>query len=123
MKQIKFSYPRRGLEGRFNTFRLGAKLSRDLTPGEGVELVDARTGKLLKRATVTGVYVGDLTSMAQLHAREAHNWKAHPEAERPALLMGSLAKRYPPGRVHDHSVVTVVYLQESPECPQPSSSG
>lgn len=115
MKQLKFSYPRRGLEGLFNTFRLGKALST-LTPGEEVELVDSRSLKVLKKATVVSVHTGALSKMAPLHARDAHNWKAHPFQERPALLMSSLKKRYPPGRVEEHSTVTVIYMRTD-ECP------
>lgn len=109
---IKFSYPRRGLTGDFNTFRLGRKLGQTLVPGEVVELVDSRTAKLLKRAIVTAVHTGQLDQMAQLHAGQAHNWKEHPEAERPALLVASMKRRYPPGRCVDTSIVSVIYMKE-----------
>lgn len=80
-------------------------------PGSVVDLVDARTGKLLKTATVRAVHVGPLNVMAQQHAHSAHNWKTAPEAERPALLKASMAKRYFPGRVREDSVVTVLDLE------------
>jgi hypothetical protein len=123
MTQIKFSYPRRGLDGLFNTFRLGKALAA-LTPGEVVELVDARSSKVLKRATVVSVHTGPLSQMAPLHARDAHNWKDHPFQDRPALLVNSLTKRYPPGRVQEHSPVTVIYMRtdECPESKPPSTT-
>jgi hypothetical protein len=114
MRKIKFSYPRRGLDGLFNTFRLGKALAV-LTPGEQVELIDARTTKLIKTATVVSVHTGVLSQMAPLHARDAHNWKEHPFLERPALLVASLKKRFPPGRVQEHSTVTVIYMRTD-EC-------
>lgn len=110
--QIKFSYPRRGLTGQFNTFRLGLKLSEQLHPGDLVELVDSRTDKLLKRAIVKVVHTGTLTDMAQLHAAMAHNWKEHPKEQQADLLVASMKKRYQPGRVRDDSKVSVVYLEE-----------
>ena len=109
---IKFSYPRRGLDGHFNTFRLGAKLSQSLAPGDEVDLVDARTAKVLKRATVTSVHTGQLESMAPQHAHLSHNWKNHPEDSRATTLMESFVRRYPPGRARRDSIVTVVYLKE-----------
>lgn len=115
--QIKFSYPRRGLSGRFNTFRLGTGLS-SLLMGEQVDLVDARTGKLLKRATVVGVSVGQLVPMAHAHAHLAHNWKDHPEDQRPDLLMASMKRRYPPNRVVDTSIVTVIELEVPDDVPE-----
>lgn len=110
---IKFAYPRRGLNGNFNTFRLGSKLSNTLTPGVVVELVDSRTLKLLKRATVTSVHMGTLTDMAQLHSAHAHNWKESPDSERPGLLVASMMKRYPPGRCREDSTVSVIYMKEN----------
>ena len=80
-------------------------------PGEQVELVDARSGKLLKVATVKGVHVGPLDQMAQQHAHAAHNWKTFPLEERPSLLVHSLSKRYRPGRVKADSLVTVFDLE------------
>lgn len=111
---LAFGYPRRGLEGRFNTFRLGKTWAARAIPGATVELIDSRSKKLLKHARVLTVVQGTLIEMAQLHAREAHNWKGYPEAERPALLVASMKKRYPPGRATDDSVVTVIYLEELP---------
>lgn len=116
-KQIAFGYPRRGLEGQFSTFRLGASWATKVAPGDSVELVDSRSKKLLKLATVVSVTTGHLDQMAKLHAHSAHNWKNHPEAERPGLLVASLIKRYPPGRVNESSVVSVIYLQENPNDP------
>lgn len=113
LPKLAFSYPRRGLEGRFNTFRLGVSCVDSCRPGREVELVDARSGKVLKRAVVETLHIGLLIDMASLHADAAHNWKDHPvRAERPGLLIASMKKRYPPNRVRDDSVVTVVYLTE-----------
>lgn len=116
--QITFGYPRRGLTGQFNTFRLGLGLST-LTPGQGVELVDSRSKKLLKRAIVVSVHTGKLPDMATAHAHAAHNWRDHPAEQRAELLTRSLTKRYPPGRVKPDSVVTVIYLQELPDGMEP----
>lgn len=120
--QIAFGYPRRGLAGQFATFRLGTNWATRVAPGEMVELVDSRSKKLLKRATVVSVTTGQLDQMAQQHAHAAHNWKDHPDADRPGLLIASMKKRYPPNRVRDHSMVSVLYLQEEPDEPiqQPS---
>ena len=112
---IAFSYPRRGLTGEFNTFRLGARAAEKYPPGTVVELVDSRTKRPLKRATVTCVFVGVLTEMASLHAHQAHNWKEHPAEDQANLLIFSMMKRYPPNRVHHTSVVSVIYLKELPD--------
>lgn len=112
---IAFGYPRRGLSGQFNTFRLGPRFAQRCPPGTEVELVDARTKRVLKRATVTAVFTGPLAEMASAHAHQAHNWKEYPESERQHLLVASLKKRYPPGRARDDSVVSVIYMQEQYE--------
>lgn len=65
------------------------------------------------RATVSAVFVGSLTEMAALHAHQAHNWKDSPETDRPALLIASMMKRYPPGRVLQNSICSVIILKES----------
>lgn len=111
-QSLAFSYPRRGLTGEFATFRLGATAASKLTPGTRVELVDSRSKKLLKVATVTAVHVGVLTEMATLHAHQAHNWKDHPPEQRAELLIASMKRRYPPNRVRDDSVCSVIYLKE-----------
>lgn len=112
MKSLAFGYPRRGLSGEFNTFRLGARAAT-LQPGTRVDLVDARSKRLIKRATVLETHVGTLTDMARAHAHQAHNWKDHPAEQRAELLIASMKRRYPPGRCRDDSLVSVVYLKES----------
>jgi hypothetical protein len=112
MEQLSFGYPRRGLEGHFCTFRLGQAAVKKFAPGDQVELVDARSRKVLKVATVSGVLVGVLSEMAIVHGRWAHNWK---EFDQPAdLLVASMKKRYPPNRVQEHSVCSVIYMHVAP---------
>jgi hypothetical protein len=118
MNIIKFGYPRRGLQGSFNTFRLGTGLA-NLKPGAQVELVDARSGKLLKLATVKGTSVGQLDQMAALHAHRAHNGKDHPADQRAELLIASMKRRYPPNRCTETSVVTVIDLETDDGNPLP----
>lgn len=108
---ISFSYPRRGLVGEFNTVRLGLKWAEKLPIGSVVDLIDSRSKKVLERAIVLSVVTGNLTDMAALHAHQAHNWKDYdPADQRPAMLIASMKKRYPPGRVFDDSKVSVIYL-------------
>lgn len=111
--QLAFGYPRKGLSGEFNTFRLGTTWATKCPPGSTVELVCARSKKLLGTATVRFIVVGKLDEMAPRFADLAHNWKGHPvPSERPALLVASMKKRYPPNRVRDDSLVSVIFLTE-----------
>jgi hypothetical protein len=115
MNTIAFSHPRRGLEGTFATFRLGAKWAEKLTPGETVELVDARSKRPLKRATVVVVKTGGLAAMATHFGQWAHNWQDHPVDERPDLLLASIRRRFKhwgPNRTADTAPCSVIFLQE-----------
>jgi hypothetical protein len=112
MEQLSFGYPRRGLEGHFCTFRLGQAAVKKFAPGDQVELVDARSRKVLKVATVSGVLVGVLSEMAIVHGRNAHNWR---EFEDPsALLVASMIRRYPPKRCTETSICSVIYMKVAP---------
>lgn len=114
LRQIAFGYPRRGLTGYFNTFRLGVKLAGECPPGAVVELIDARSKKVLGRSTVLHAHTGLLRDLAAAHAHAAHNWKDlsfDSEYERQQALIASMKKRYPPNRVRDDSVCTALYLQ------------
>jgi len=116
-KTIAFSHPRRGLEGTFATFRLGAKWAEKLAKGDTVELIDARTKRALKTATVVGVTTGQLADMASSYGRWAHNWQEHPEVDRPALLLESIRKRFKhwgPKRTADDAPCSVIFLREEP---------
>jgi hypothetical protein len=116
--QLAFGYPRRGLEGYFNTFRLGAAPAGKYPPGAVVELVDARSKKVLGRATVLHAHTGRLRELAYWHASSAHNWKGQLfdlESDRIEALVASMKKRYPPNRVRDDSVCTVIYMQKIEE--------
>ena len=84
---LAFSYPRRGLTGEFNTFRLGSRAAEKHPPGSVVELVDSRSKRPLLSATVTAVFTGTLTEMAARHAHMAHNWKDSPPEQRAELLI------------------------------------
>lgn len=115
--QLAFGYPRRGLEGIFNTFRPGVAVLQRCQPGRVVELIDPRSKKVLGRAIVLSAHVGLLSEMATQHVVHAHNWKDDPRPnwQRAPDLIASMKKRYPPGRITDSSVVSVIYLQKIEE--------
>ena len=109
---LVFGYPRRGLSGEFATFRLGVKASQTFFVGSCVDLLAAKTKKLIIKAQVTAVYFGPLQEMADLHSAAAHNWKDHPANQRSALLIASMKKRYFPGQIRETSICSVIYLKE-----------
>lgn len=122
---IAFSHPRRGLKGTFATFRLGARWAEKLTPGETVELIDARSKRPLLQAAVVRVHTGGLAQMATAHAQHAHNWQDHPEDERPDLLLASMRRRFKhwgPTRTADDAPCSVIFLKEIPNDPPSETS-
>jgi hypothetical protein len=117
MQTIAFSYPRRGLQGVFATFRLGHRWAETLTAEQEVELIDARTKRPLLRAKVLGVKTGELLTLAQMYSKWAHNWREHPEDERSTLLLASMRSRFKhwgPHRTADSAPCSVIFLKELP---------
>lgn len=83
-----------------------------MPPGTLVELVDSRSGKRLLMAEVDTIIVGRLKLCAENYSYCAHNWRDYPGDDRSDQLIASLKKRYPPNRVRDDSVVSVIYMTE-----------
>lgn len=120
-KVIAFSYPRRGLNGTFNTFRLGNSWATKLTRSEVVDLIDAKTKRVLLRATVIGVFTGPMRELATRHARWAHNWTEHPADQRADLLVASMLRRFAhwgPARCSETAICSTIYLREIENDPQ-----
>ena len=108
---LMFSPPMSGFEGRFNTFRLGMKLSRILTPGETILLIDSKTSRVFAEAVVESAVVGTLKDMADEHAYRNHNQRSLDAATAPQRLITNMIKRYGPHKCSETSKVTVLYLR------------
>lgn len=100
-----------GLEGSFNTFRLGVRYSRMIKPGDKVLLTDKSKMVCFGRAVVKKVTVGKLRDMANLYAHDNHNQRDVTAEEAPDRLIAAMTKRYGPHLINENKLVTVVYLK------------
>lgn len=100
-----------GLEGTFNTFRLGLRYSKVLKPGDKVLLIDKAKMVCFGRATVKKVVVGKLRDMANFYAHDNHNQKETLPEQAPDSLVANMMKRYGPHICNENKKVTVIYLK------------
>ena len=108
---IEFAPPMSGLEGEFNTVRLGVKWSRNLKPGDTVFLMDKPKSAIFGQAEVTRIEVGKLGEVASVHAAQNHNQKHSDPDAAPQRLIENMVKRYGPHKCDQNKRVTVIYLR------------
>lgn len=108
---IDFAPPMTGLEGSFNTVRLGGTWAKRLSGGERVLLVDKPHSLVIGIAVVEQVVVGKLNEIAPMHAAHNHNQKSLGSEGATERLIAGMKKRYGPHKVLDHSRVTFIYLR------------
>lgn len=109
---IEFYPPVLNLDGKhkkLNTFRLGAKYHKILTPGEEVLLIDRREHRVIGRALIKKVELGPLAEMCSRHGRYNHNHLSSVEPH--ATLLASLKRRYGPNAAQDDKATTVIWFQ------------
>lgn len=109
MHIIEFSPPMYGIEGKFNTFRLGLRYSKLLKKDDKVILINKSKLEVIGYALVCDVLVGKLGDMANQHAHKNHNQFDKELACE--LLIAAMIKRYGPQMVSTDKKVTVIYLQ------------
>lgn len=99
-----------GIEGSFNTFRLGLFYSKRLQKGDTVYLVDNKEKLVLGKALVIGVFLGPLQEMIQAHAVSNHAMLSYTQghAEKLAELLGRF---YGPHIATPNKKTTVLYLR------------
>jgi len=108
---IDFEPPLVGMDGSFNTFRLGGTWAAKVRPGNHVLLFDTKNKVIFGRARVTHVYMGKLVDMAYENATLNHNQLGKGEVEAAEDLMARMRKRYGPKIAHDDKRTTVIYLE------------
>ena len=69
---IGFVPPVLGIDGEFNTFRLGSFYAKRLNVGDRVVLLDLKVKQVIGIACVTGIELGQLHEMCVLHGAENH---------------------------------------------------
>lgn len=111
MYVIEFAPPMSGLDGSFNTVRLGGTWAKRLQQGEKILLMDKPKSSIFATAIVEGVIVGKLRDVAASHAAFNHNQKGTDAEGAPERLMTAMKKRYGPHKVNDNSRVTAIYLR------------
>jgi hypothetical protein len=99
-----------GMEGEFNTFRLGGMWAQRLHPGQHVMLVRTNEEKI-GVAVVQSVHVGSLAEMIDEHGLENHLSIAADRRGRELDMLKVMKAVYGSTRVDLRSMTTVVYLK------------
>lgn len=107
---IDFVPPIVGIEGSFNTFRLGLFYSKRLQAGDVVYLMDNREKRVIGKAKVTGVDCGTLSDMLSAHARMNHAVLFHMDGHAEALR-DILQRFYGPHIAVPSKKTTVIHLK------------
>lgn len=110
---VGFIPPVVGIEGEFNTFRLGGFYYKRLKETDIVYLVDEKNKLVIGTALVRSIYYGELTEMCILHGYKNHsNLVKHSDnMEPPERLFKLITKIYGPHIVKPNSLVTVIEFE------------
>lgn len=100
-----------GFEGKFNTFRLGKKVS-DLEIGQTIQLT-TKAGIDLGSARLLSVHVGDKNEMALAHAENNHfiRHKGLQGEIAATTLLKNLRNLYGKMIFERYEIATVIYLE------------
>ena len=111
---IGFIPPHIGMEADFNTFRLGLKLSKQLTLGAKVFLMCQKTMTVFGVAEVLGISTGSLTTMLLDHALKNHSELHLQDTQNsPKRLFELMQKIYGPHIATENKKTTVVHLRRN----------
>lgn len=109
---ISFVPPHIGLEGEFNTFRIGMKLHRQLKAGDFVSLLDTKDQAIFGRAQVISTDMGTLAEMCAIHSPNNHSEIPSTDKQNsPARLFALVQKLYGPHIAGFHKKTSVIYLK------------
>lgn len=106
---LGFIPPHVGMDGEFNTFRLGKKL-KDLAIGSEVLLLDTRRDVIFGRAQVLDVTVGPLSALLAVYASENHT-ELGQEGDHAARLYRTIQNIYGPHIVQPNKIATCIKLK------------
>lgn len=113
---IGFIPPHVGLEGHFNTFRLGMALTKRLTPGMTVFLMCQKTMTVFGSAEVISIATGPLAAMCLEHGVGNHTELATTNPlDSPKRLFDLVCKIYGPHIASESKKTTVVFLRRHDE--------
>ena len=109
---ISFVPPHVGLEGEFNTFRIGMKLHRQLKAGDFVSLLDTKEQAIFGRAQVISTDMGTLAEVCAIHAPKNHSELPNTDPHNaPARLFALVQKLYGPHIAGVQKKTSVIYLK------------
>lgn len=111
LRIIEFYPPMSGIEGDFNTFRLGLAWSKRLSRGDRVLLIDKKQYALMGVGEVLDIHVGKLREMSTTHGCHNHNQKHLPQDGAGERVVAAMIKRYGPNKCSENSNVTVLYIR------------
>ena len=111
VRVIGFVAPVIGVEGEFNTFRLGTFYSKRLHPGDEVFLLNEKEKIVFGKARVERIDVGPLGEMCVIHGHQNHTELANDPMTAPERLMGTIRKIYGPHIATMEKKTTVIFLK------------
>lgn len=115
MRVIDFVPPVIGIEGEFNTLRLGLFYMKRLKIGDRIALLDSKDKMIIGFADVTKLYNGPLGELCMEHAPQNHTQKSEPETQAPANLLRIIQKFYGPHIATYDKKGVVIYLRRVDE--------
>ena len=107
---IGFIPPIVGVNGDFNTFRMGRRYA-SLSEGDEVFLMDEKRKVIFGRATVLDVSVGPLSALCAVFASENHTELDKNDGLSSERLYRTLSRIYGPHIVTPNKTATVVKLR------------
>lgn len=108
---VGFIAPIIGVDGEFNTFRLGTFYSKRLSPGDEVLLLNEKERMVFGKARVESVETGPLGEMCLIHAHKNHTELGNDPNTAPERLNDTLRKIYGPHIAQVTKKTTVLYLK------------
>lgn len=108
---IGFIPPVIGVEGNFNTFRIGGFFAARLNVGEEVMLMDEKEKVVFGKAVVEAVDVGQLGELCLTHGHQNHTEVANDPIGAPERLFKTITKIYGPHIAKVNKKTTVISLR------------
>lgn len=109
MHYIEFIPPVTGIDGVFNTVRLGGFYSKNLKAGDLVYLTDSKKKIILGIAEVVSVEYMVLSLVCELHGHRNHTQIGLPKSQ--VDLFSVIQKIYGPHIAQPNKKATVIYLK------------
>lgn len=108
---IDFVPPIVGIDGDFNTIRIGLAWSKRLTVGDHVCLMDSKSKAVIGKAEVIEVETGQLGFMCMSHADKNHTELNQTDGRSSERVYALMRKLLGPHIVNYNKQSTVIYLK------------